>query len=63
MPQFIQVEDKLINLQFIKCIRLSYGILEVTVPEPGGGEVVHFIREGGTALFERLKGYCVNCDS
>ena len=46
MPQFIQVEDKLINLQFIKCIRLSYGILEVTVPEPGGGEVVHFIREG-----------------
>ena len=60
LPKFIQIEDKLVNLQFIKSVRLFRGVLEVTVPEPGGGETTHMIHERASELFERLKSYSIN---
>lgn len=52
-PQFIHVDDQLINLRFIKSLRLVGTTLEVTVPQ-GERETIFMVHDGA-AIFERLK--------
>jgi len=57
--QFIQIDDKMINLRFVKNVELRGTTLEVTVPE-GDREITHMLHQEGARVFELLKQNCVN---
>ena len=58
-PSFIQIEDQLINLRFVKSLRLSGTTLEVTVPH-GDGETTYMLHGVGAQVFDRIKSHSLN---
>ncbi|HYJ03683.1 MAG TPA: hypothetical protein VEX43_01000 [Chthoniobacterales bacterium] len=58
-PQFIHIDDQLINLRFVKFFKLVGSTLEVTVPQ-GEREVTFMLHQGGAEIFERLKRRSLN---